>query len=296
MTSPRGPAPGGHRCQARRPFYLGARSGGPAPRQTLMGFISLLVTGLRVRSQFQGGEDGGGGSLALLGAECRPDCSQDRHPVTPGGRTSACCRRGGKEQGGRPCSGRRGSTWKASLPVRAIGGSLRPLPPAAGRSGPQRPCPLSRERATSVRVTYRSAEKGGDGGRGGDLTSRPACAQAQHGPHAPSARFGACGPPYGRASPWRPREPHRLRKAASPWRPRAPAACIVPLGPPLPGRAGEDGLWAGTGTHWERLGAPGDGRWGALETLGHRALAGPERRLPAPARPAPPGRGPIGRC
>ena len=53
-----------------------------------------------------------------------------------------------------------------------------------------------------------------------------------------------------------------------------PAACTVPLGPPLPGRAGEDGLWAGTRTHWERLGAPGDGRWGALETLGPRALAG----------------------
>lgn len=43
------------------------RGGGPAPRQTLMGFISLLVTGLGVRSHSRRilgtvPEEGGGGA------------------------------------------------------------------------------------------------------------------------------------------------------------------------------------------------------------------------------------------
>uniref|UniRef100_A0A8B9XKD9 Leucine rich repeat containing 27 n=1 Tax=Bos mutus grunniens TaxID=30521 RepID=A0A8B9XKD9_BOSMU len=105
-----------------------------------------------------------------------------------------------------------GSTWKASLFVRAISGSPRPLPSRSRTLWASAPLsPLSG--TLHLRACHRPPSRAGRRRRERRNPSAQtrARAQAQHRPQAPSARFGARGPPYIRTSPWRPRDPLRLR-------------------------------------------------------------------------------------
>ena len=172
--------------------------------------------------------------------------------------------------------------------MRAIGGSPRPLPSRSKTLWASAPLsPLSG--TLHLRPCRRPPSRAGCGRRARRVfPPRPAPARRRSiVPKRPPRGLA----PTGRRTAGRLHD-DRVRQLPPYSRVSMATACAsrlhVALRPPRPRRAGEHGLWAGTGTHRERLEAPADGRWGALETLRHRALAGPGAPPPCPraARPA----------